>query len=219
MTKNEMAQLVFSKKQYATLVRQIEAALRRFHKAGMKGGGPYDFSAPEMFDAHPLGAVPFYVVDPALEGGGFWSSMGKAARHVWGALKKSGVIEKGKDLALKTGRELGGKAIEAATHKLDDVAKSRGVNISGVTRAAAERAHEALHDAEGHAATALDKVETAVDKRIGGQGLRLTGSGINLAGTGFALMPSRTPGIPKNAMLVSQSHHLAAHPQVAAGGY
>ena len=63
-------------------------------------------------------------------GGGFFSSIGNAFKKVYGALKKSGVIDKAKDAALKKGRELGGKAIDAAAKKVESEASKRGLEQS-----------------------------------------------------------------------------------------
>ena len=87
-----MSGLKLSKNQYAHLVRDIERLL----KEHMSGGGLYDFSAPETLEYHPLSSLEFWVEDPEMEGGGFFSSIKKAANHVWGALQKSGIIDKGK---------------------------------------------------------------------------------------------------------------------------
>ena len=62
-----------------------------------------------------------------------FSSIKKVANHVWGALQKSGIIDKGKDKLMKAGRELGGKAIDAAAKKADEVAKSKGFDESDIT--------------------------------------------------------------------------------------
>ena len=124
-----MSGLKLSKNQYAHLVRDIERLL----KEHMSGGGLYDFSAPETLEYQPLSSLEFWVEDPEMEGGGFFSSIKKAANHVWGALQKSGIIDKGKDKLMKAGRELGGKAIDAAAKKADEVAKSKGFDASNIT--------------------------------------------------------------------------------------
>ena len=221
-----MSGLKLSKNQYAHLVRDIERLL----KEHMSGGGLYDFSAPETLEYHPLSSLEFWVEDPEMEGGGFFSSIKKAANHVWGALQKSGIIDKGKDKLMKAGRELGGKAIDAAAKKADEVAKSKGFDASDITSKLAGRAHEALHDAEGHAQSLLDRGEAEVGKRLKGNGLYMSGNGnyqagsfdgggLYMSGNGFATSAYGTPGIPKGAYRVSAAHHLGAHPQVAAGGY
>jgi hypothetical protein len=79
-----------------------------------------------------------------MEGGGFFSSIGKAFKNVYSALKKSGVIDKAKDAALKKGRELGGEAISAAAKRVESEAGKRGYDISGLTQKGVERAHSAL---------------------------------------------------------------------------
>ena len=73
-----MSGLKLSKNQYAHLVRDIERLL----KEHMSGGGLYDFSAPETLEYHPLSSLEFWVEDPEMEGGGFFSSIKKAANHV-----------------------------------------------------------------------------------------------------------------------------------------
>ena len=104
------------------------------------------------------------------------------------------------------------QAIDAAAKKADEVAKSKGFDASNITSKLAGRAHEALHDAEGHAQSLLDRGEAEVGKR-------LKGNGLYMSGNGFATSAYGTPGIPKGAYRVSAAHYLGAHPQVAAGGY
>ena len=174
-----MSGLKISKKQYAHLIRDIEKQI----KSHLSGGGANDFGAPDSLEflaRHPLSALPFFVEDEGLEGGGFFSSIGDAFKHVYKAVKKSGIIDKGKDMALKAGRELGGKAIETAAKKADELAQSKGFDASGITSQLAGRAHEALHDAEGEAAKLLDRGQSALEKKAG-----VSGSGVNLTGGHF----------------------------------
>jgi hypothetical protein len=212
-----------SKSQYSHLVRQIESAIKDSFE--IKGGGRYDFSAPDTLEFHPLSNVPFFVEDDDMEGGGFFSSIGKAFKHVYGALKKSGVIDKAKDAALKKGRELGGQAINAAAQKVDEEAKKRGFDSSKITQAAVGKAQEALHSAEGHAEELIERA----DKKIQGsglyqtgqrgQGMLMSGSGLVMSGGGFVSAPVRNVGMPPGARVVSQMEHLNSNNQVAAGGY
>ena len=107
---------------------------------------------------------------------------------------------------------------------------AKGFDASNITSKLAGRAHEALHDAEGHAQSLLDRGEAEVGKRLKGNGLYMSGNGnyqagsfdgggLYMSGNGFATSAYGTPGIPKGAYRVSAAHHLGAHPQVAAGGY
>jgi hypothetical protein len=52
-----------------------------------------------------------------MQGGGFFSSIGKAFKSVYKALKNTGVVDKAKQAALSKGRELGGQAIAAAAKR------------------------------------------------------------------------------------------------------
>lgn len=112
LVKKTMA-LKITKKQYAHLIREISDAL----KSNISGGGMYDFAAPEVYEHHPMSQVQFWVADDEMDGGGFFSSIGKAFKSVYSALKNSGVVDKAKDAALKKGRELGGQAIPCAIYK------------------------------------------------------------------------------------------------------
>ena len=58
-----------------------------------------------------------------MKGGGFFSKIGDAFKHVYKAVKSSGIIDKGKDALLKKGRELGGEAISAAAKKWRSIAR------------------------------------------------------------------------------------------------
>jgi hypothetical protein len=103
--KDSMA-LSITKKQYAHLIREISDAL----KDNIRGGGMYDFAAPEIYSEHPMSQVKFWVADGTMQGGGFFSSIGKAFKSVYKALKNTGVVDKAKQAALSKGRELGGQA-------------------------------------------------------------------------------------------------------------
>jgi len=212
-----------SKSQYAHLVRQIESAIKDSFE--IKGGGRYDFSAPDTLEYHPLSNVSFFVEDDDMEGGGFFSSIGKAFKHVYGALKKSGVIDKAKDAALKKGRELGGQAINAAAQKVDEEAKKRGFDSSRITQAAVGKAQEALHSAEGHAEGLIERAEKKIQGSgmyltgQQGQGMLMSGTGLLMSGSGFVSAPVRNVGMPPGARVVGQMEHLNSNNQVAAGGY
>jgi len=211
--------LKITKQQYGQLIREIEKSL----KDNISGGGLYDFGAPDAYEAHPMGALQFWVADPDMEGGGFFSSIGKAFRNVYGALKNSGVIDKAKDAALKKGRELGGQAISAAAQKVDQAASQRGFDTSGLTAKAAGRAHEALHDAEGHAQKLMNTTQASLEKKAGidGSGMYQSGRGMYLSGGGggFISAPRHTPGLPKGATLVGNFNHLQLAGKGPTGGY
>jgi hypothetical protein len=153
----------------------------------------YDFGAPETLELHPAMDMPFWVHDSQMEGGGagFFSSIGKAFKNVYmySALKKSGVIDKAKDAALKKGRELGGEAINRsrAAKRAEPEAGKRGYDISGLTQKGVERAHSALHDAEGHAEKLLNKAQSKIEKKAGlsGDGLYQAGNGMLMTGNGM----------------------------------
>ena len=219
-----MPHLKLSKAQYAELIRDIEDTLKKH----MVGSGRYDFGAPETLELHPVMDMPFWVHDSEMEGGGFFSSVGKAFKNVYSALKNSGVIDKAKDAALKKGRELGGQAINAAAKKVESEASKRGFDVSNLTRQGVERAHEALHDAEGHAEKLLNKAQSRIEERAGlkgdglyqaGDGMVLSGNGMYQAGRGtsFVVQPMITPGIPKGSMMVGQANHVPS--RLPAGGY
>ena len=221
-----MTDLKISRDQYAHLIKSIEKALR----SNISGGG--GFAPPETVPyIHDIG---FFVQDDRFEGGGFFSSIGNAFKKVYGALKKSGVIDKAKDAALKKGRELGGKAIDAAAKKVESEASKRGLDVSKITQAAASKAHEHLHEAEGHLAKKIDEGQRSLEKKAGvgytptkrlrGEGHGYRGSGLyemggtgmyEMQGKGDAFAPQqfiRAPtsyGIPDGAMEVSSTHHLS----------
>jgi hypothetical protein len=75
-------------------------------------------------------------------------------------------------MALKKGRELGGKAIDAAAKRVESEASKRGIDVSKFTEAAASKAHEHLHEAEGHVAKQLDAGQAALERKagVGGSG-------------------------------------------------
>jgi hypothetical protein len=56
-----------------------------------------------------MSQVKFWVADGSMQGGGFFSSIGKAFKSVYKALKNTGVVDKAKQAALSKGRELGGQ--------------------------------------------------------------------------------------------------------------
>ena len=224
LVKKTMA-LTITKKQYAHLIREISDAL----KSNISGGGMYDFAAPETYEFHPMSQVQFWVADDEMDGGGFFSSIGKAFKSVYSALKNSGVVDKAKDAALKKGRELGGQAIDAAARRVDEAAKRRGLNVSGLTSKAVASAHDALHNAEGHASRAMDSAQAKLENRIGngmymphGGGMLQVGAGAGqelvLGGTSFVKAPAHNVGVPKGAHLVPHGHYLSAG-QVASSGY
>ena len=223
-----MKDLKLSKTQYANLIREIEKSLKK----SLTGGGG-DFAAPDTVPY--INDIEFWVEDDSFSGGGFFSSIGKAFKNVYSSLKKSGIIDKAKDAALKKGRELGAQAIDSAAKVAEKKAAEKGFDISKVTKEAASRAHEYLHDAEGFAAKKIDEGQKAMEKKAGvsGSGIYragdVNGSGLYQAGdvngsgmyqpgimrgsglgsnSGFVRAPVFTPGIPKNAMRVSQTHHL-----------
>ena len=153
--------LKLSRAQYAHLIRDIETSLKK----SVTGGS---FEPPDTIPyVHDLS---FWVDDDRFQGGGFLTSLGKTINSVWGALKKTGVIDKAKSAALKKGRELGGKAIDAAAKKVEREAAKRGVDVSKFTEAAAAKAHEHLHEAEGHLAKKLDEGQAALEKKVGVSG-------------------------------------------------
>jgi hypothetical protein len=222
--KDSMA-LSITKKQYAHLIREISDAL----KDNIKGGGMYDFAAPEVYSEHPMSQVKFWVADGSMQGGGFFSSIGKAFKSVYKALKNTGVVDKAKQAALSKGRELGGQAIQAAAKRVDSEAAKRGFNVSGITSRAVAGAHDALHSAEGHAARAMDTAQQNVEKRMGagmymphGSGMMQVGAGTGqqlvLGGTSWTKMPAHNVGMPKGAYPVSHGHYLEAG-QMASSGY
>eukprot|EP01043_Picozoa_sp_COSAG02_P081694 COSAG02_NODE_20095_length_848_cov_59.395194_2_plen_142_part_00 len=137
-----------------------------------------------------------------------------------------------KDAALKKGREIGGKAIDAATKKVESEAGKRGVDISKFTEAAAAKAHEHLHEAEGHLSKKLDDAQKKLERKAGvsgsGHGRRHIrggdmyevgepqGSGMYRAhkpgggamyGASYIHAPT-SYGIPRGAMEVSHTNHL-----------
>jgi len=233
-----------NKKQYAHLIRDIEKSIKDSFE--ITGGGLYDFSAPETLERHPLSKVEFWVADDDFEGGGFFSSIGNAFKHVYGALRKSGVIDKAKDAALKAGSDLGNKAIGAAAQKIDAVAKSKGFDTSRITSAAVGKAQNALTQAQGHAADLMDQA----DSKLGGNGMYMPqglqsgsgmyqsqgrgmvmtgqgmyqaghfqGAGLIQTGSGYVSAPVHNVGMPPNARIVAPLEHLNSYNQVAAGGY
>ena len=221
-----------NKKQYAHLIRDIEKSIKDSFE--ITGGGLYDFSAPETLERHPLSKVEFWVADDDFEGGGFFSSIGNAFKHVYGALRKSGVIDKAKDAALKAGSDLGNKAINAAAQKVDAVAKSKGFDTSRITSAAVGKAQNALTQAQGHAADLMNQA----DNKLGGNGMyqsqgrgmvmtgqgmyqagHFQGAGLIQTGSGYVSAPVHNVGMPPNARIVAPLEHLNSYNQVAAGGY
>jgi hypothetical protein len=56
--------LKITKAQYAHLIREILDAL----KDDIKGGGMYDFSAPDVYSEHPMSQVKFWVADSSMQG-------------------------------------------------------------------------------------------------------------------------------------------------------
>ena len=221
-----------NKKQYAHLIRDIEKSIKDSFE--ITGGGLYDFSAPETLERHPLSKVEFWVADDEFEGGGFFSSIGNAFKHVYGALRKSGVIDKAKDAALKAGSDLGNKAINAAAQKVDAVAQSKGFDTSRITSAAVGKAQNALSQAQGHAADLMDQA----DNKLGGNGMYMSqgrgmvmtgqgmyqaghfqGAGLIQTGSGYVSAPVHNVGMPPNARIVAPLEHLNSYNQVAAGGY
>ena len=221
-----------NKKQYAHLIRDIEKSIKDSFK--ITGGGLYDFAAPETLERHPLSKVEFWVADDDFEGGGFFSSIGNAFKHVYGALRKSGVIDKAKDAALKAGSDLGNKVINAAAQKVDAVAKSKGFDTSRITSAAVGKAQNALTQAQGHAADLMNQA----DNKLGGNGMyqsqgrgmimsgqgmyqagHFQGAGLIQTGSGYVSAPVQNVGMPPNARIVPPLEHLNAYNQVAAGGY
>ena len=223
-----MTDLKLTRAQYASLIKSIEESLRK-HVSG--GGG--DFTPPDMVPY--IHDVSFFVQDDRFGGGGFISDMGKTFKKVYSALKHSGVIDKAKDVALKKGRELGAKAIDAAAKKVESEASKRGFDVSKIAQAAASKAHEHLHDAEGHLAKKLDQGQSALEKRAGisGSGYSMHGKGhgkhhfrggdmYEMGGTGMYQMQGRGDAfapqtfiraptsypVPRSAMQVSSTHHL-----------
>ena len=86
-----MTGLKLSREQYAFVIRDIEKSLKK----SVTGGS---FEPPDTIPyIHDL---TFWVDDDRFQGGGFLSSLGKTINSVWGALKKSGVIDKAKDAVL-----------------------------------------------------------------------------------------------------------------------
>lgn len=227
--KKNMTGLKLSREQYAFLIRDIEKSL----KNKVTGGSlePPD-TIPYIHD------LSFWVDDDRFQGGGFMAALGKTVNSVWDALKKSGVIDKAKKAALEKGRELGGKAINAAAKKVESEAKKRGVDVSKFTEAAAAKAHEHLHEAEGHLAKKLNEGQAALEKKVGvsgsGHGKHLRGgdmyemgetqgsgmkkhhgAGMYRAGPEGGSMygasyihAPTTYGIPRGAREVSATHHL-----------
>jgi hypothetical protein len=176
-----------------------------------------------------MSQVKFWVADGSMQGGGFFSSIGKAFKSVYKALKNTGVVDKAKQAALSKGRELGGQAIQAAARRVDSEAAKRGLNVSGITSRAVAGAHDALHAAEGHAARAMDTAQQNVEKRMGagmymphGSGMLQVGAGsgqqLVLGGTSWTKMPAHNVGMPKGAYPVSHGHYLEAG-QMASSGY
>jgi len=223
-----MSELKLSREQYGNLIKQIEKSLKK----NVTGGGG-DFAPP---DAIPyIHDMAFFVTDDRFEGGGFFSSIGSAFKKVYGALKKSGVIDKAKDAALKKGRELGGKAIEAAAKKVESEAGKRGLDVSKITQAAASKAHEHLHDAEGFVQKKMNEGQASLEKKAGVSGsghgrmhgrghgrmhggdmyeagsgggmYQMKGSGDAYAPAAFIHAPTSYP-VPRSAMPVSSTHHL-----------
>ena len=225
-----MPHFEISKAQYAGMIREIEDLIKKKHAQwhAMSGSGRFDLSAPETIDMHPLSDMPFWVHDDMMEGGGFFSSIGNAFKNVYKAMKSSGMVDKAKDALLKKGRELGADAVNAAAAKAEAAAASKGYDISHLTKQGVERAHDALHKAEGHADKLLSKAERRLDSTMGlkGDGLMQTGDGMVMSGdgmfmvgrgAGFKVQPLRTPGIPKGSMMVGEANHIPY--RMPAGGY
>jgi hypothetical protein len=191
--KKSMTGLKLSREQYAFLIRDIEKSLKSHVTGGAFGFEPPD-TMPYLHD------LTFFVEDDRFQGGGFFSSIGKAFKKVYGALKKSGVIDKAKDAALKKGRELGGKAIDAAAKKVESEAAKRGVDVSRFTEAAASKAHEHLHEAEGHLSKKLDEGQKKLERKAGvegsGHGKHFRGGDMYEAGSpgGSGMYQTRGPG-------------------------
>ena len=153
--------LKLSREQYGHLIKDIESSLKK-HVTGGSFGAPD--TVPELHD------LQFWVSDPRFEGGGFFSSIGNAFKHVYKSLKSSGVIDKAKDAALKKGRELGGKAIDAAAKRVESEASKRGLDVSKLTAAAAGKAHEHLHEAEGFVSKKIDEGQSELEDKAGVSG-------------------------------------------------
>lgn len=192
--KEVMTDLKISRAQYAQLIKSIEKALRSNISGG--GGG---FAPPDTIPyIHDIG---FFVQDDRFLEGGFFSTIGNAFKKVYSALKNSGFIDKAKDVALKKGREMGGKAIDAAAKKIDAEASKRGLDVSKITQAAASKAHEHLHEAEGFVQKKLDEGQRSLEKKAGvsgsgmysmhGKGHGYHGSGLyEMGGTGRTVKPA-----------------------------
>ena len=133
------------------------------------------------------------------------------------------------------GRELGGKAIEAAAKKVESEAGKRGLDVSKITQAAASKAHEHLHDAEGFVQKKMNEGQASLEKKAGVSGTghgrmhgrghgrmhggdmyesgsgggmyQMKGSGDAYAPPAFIHAPTSYP-VPRSAMPVSSTHHL-----------
>ena len=101
------------------------------------------------------------------------TSLALSRQHPWPYPNILGLIDNSTifQSQLKAGRDLGNKAIDAATQKVDEVAKSKGFDTSKITSAAVGRAQYALSQAEGHAADLLD----CADNKLAGNGMYLEG--------------------------------------------
>ena len=209
-----------TKSQYAHLVRDIESKLKKH--LSVKGGG--GFAAPETLDGiihHPLSQVQFYVHGSGLEGGGFFSSIGDAAKHVWGLLKSSGAVDAAKKAGSDAIKTAGTQAINDAANAAAKMAKDKtGVDISGATQALATQAHGALGDAVAAGNKAVDGIGSGMRQAGAGmyQAGHFDGGGLYQSGAGIASSRYGTPGIPRNAHLVGHNSHLVAHSQTQARG-
>ena len=217
--------LKLSREQYGHLIKDIESSLKK-HVTGGSFGAPD--TVPELHD------LQFWVSDPRFEGGGFFSSIGNAFKHVYKSLKSSGVIDKAKDAALKKGRELGGKAIAAVAKRVESEASKRGLDVSKLTAAAAGKAHEHLHEAEGFVSKKIDEGQSELEDKAGVSGSGhprrghgsvrggamyqsqgVSGSGMyetqggSMYGQTYIRAPT-TYGVPAGMQEVSPTHHLLA---------
>eukprot|EP01047_Picozoa_sp_COSAG01_P051964 COSAG01_NODE_5415_length_4274_cov_124.064416_3_plen_214_part_00 len=114
-----------SKSQYAELVRDIQDTLQTH----MSGSGLYDFAAPETMELHPAMDMPFWVHDSQMEGSGFFSSIGKAFKNVYSALKKSGVIDNPPYYAPRLATSGVSFGVAACTHTQQKILTSTGAGL------------------------------------------------------------------------------------------
>jgi hypothetical protein len=166
--------LTISTKQYAELVRSLESILKQM-QSQMKGGGPDDYSFPQMLEyylyRHPMSMMEFYVDDGGVQtGGGFRSSFKKLMKKIGSRL---GMV---KDRALDMAKERGREELEKLTAKAKDKGRE-------ALKLGADRAKEMARDLGD---TAIDRAQAAVGdvtkKLTGGHFYNVKGEATSMKG-------------------------------------